>query len=125
LDQSAFGVSRKYLLREISKQSCSFAELNSGFGFIRTGAKALQIGPVIAETEKTFHHIIQLITCDFLKNQNYRIFWDIPDQNLTARRWAEKNGFTIQRTLTRMYLGSNASAGNPHMQYAIASPDLG
>ena len=125
LDQSAFGVSRKHLLGEISHQSCSFAEVKSGFGFIRTGAKALQIGPVIAETERNFHHIIQLIAYGFLKNQNYRIFWDIPDQNLTARCWAEKNGFTIQRTLTRMFLGSNPYAGNPRMQYAIASPDLG
>ena len=125
LDQSAFGVSRKQLLREIAAQSCSFAEMKSGFGFIRTGAKALQIGPVIAETEAAFYQVIQLLMHHFLEDEKYRIFWDIPDQNLIARRWAGMNGFTIQRTLTRMYLGSNAYAGKQHMQYAIASPDLG
>lgn len=131
LEQDSFGVSRGLLLREIARQSyacvtsCCQMESPAGFGFIRPGANALQIGPVVAESVEAFHRVIQTLTQDFLTQRTYRIYWDIPDQNLAAVNWAQQKGFKIQRKLTRMYLGSNPTIGKPDRCFAVASPDLG
>ena len=131
LDDQAFGVSRNHLLLEFRLQNPPFikttqnAENTNAFGFIRRGDIALQMGPIVASSDEAFQQLIENIAHEKLQDRSSRFFWDIPDQNKTATNWAKQNGFRIQRTLTRMYLGSNNTPGNPLMQYAIASPELG
>jgi hypothetical protein len=54
-----------------------------------------------------------------------KLYWDIPDENGAAVQQARARGFTAQRTLTRMYLGANATPGDPQRQFAIAGPEIG
>ena len=42
-----------------------------------------------------------------------------------TRELIRRRGFTVQRTLTRMFLGNNAHPGNPELVFGISSPEKG
>jgi len=127
-DSAVFGVSRQRLVPVLARQSRAAFVLESapgqvaGYGLMRSGARALYLGPVVAASADTARHLVQalLTRCD-----GERIFWDIPDQNTAAMEWASRHGFTAQRSLTRMYLGENLAPGDPRRQFALAGPEIG
>jgi ribosomal protein S18 acetylase RimI-like enzyme len=131
IDTAAFGVSRRRLLAELGKQSRGALVAESetgdpiGHGRLRQGARAFHLGPVVARSAETAIAIIEALLTRHVAGADGKIFWDIPDQNTAAVAWAGEHGFTIQRTLTRMYLGDNTAPGDPRMQFAISAPELG
>lgn len=128
LDAEAFGVSRHRIIQALAHQSLSVLVLESepgrmaGYGLLRKGSRAMQLGPVVAASADSGISLIQALVAHSLGD---RIFWDIPHKNTAATEWAEQQGFIVQRSLTRMYLGENSAAGDPQKQFALAGPELG
>jgi hypothetical protein len=89
---------------------------------LRRGARAFYLGPVTATSAEAGIALVKALTA---QGGAGRVFWDIPDLNAAAVGWAERHGFTVQRSLTRMWLGENSSPGDPRQQFALAAPELG
>ena len=128
LDASAFGVNRRSLLQALAVQCRQALVLRSecgdtkGYGLLRDGSRALYLGPVVADSADS---AIRLARAFLEKSDGKAIFWDIPDRHRAAVAWAEANGFTAQRSLTRMFLGENTTPGSPENIFAIAGPEIG
>jgi ribosomal protein S18 acetylase RimI-like enzyme len=128
LDAAAFGVSRQELVQALAQQSCGGLVLESesgglaGYGLLRTGSQALYLGPVTAVSAQAGLHLIEGLLA---QSEGQKIFWDIPDANTAAVSYAEQSGFSVQRPLTRMFLGENFAAGEPQHQFALAAPETG
>jgi ribosomal protein S18 acetylase RimI-like enzyme len=128
LDSSAFGVSRRELMMALAQQSSCALTYESqpgtpaGCGMLRQGARALYLGPISAASAEAGIALIEALMGQGCAG---RVFWDIPDANAAAVGWAEQHGFSVQRTLTRMWLGDNLWPGNPREQFALAGPELG
>jgi hypothetical protein len=128
LDSRAFGVSRRELLIALAQQSFSALAYESqpdaptGCGMMRQGARAFYLGPISANSAEAGIALVEALTG---QGRAGRVFWDIPDPNEAAVGWAERHGFSVQRTLTRMWLGDNRSPGNPRVQFALAGPEVG
>jgi ribosomal protein S18 acetylase RimI-like enzyme len=127
-DARAFGASRRKLILDLARQCrCaltyeSHPGFPTGYGLLRPGAQASYLGPVAATSPE---HGIALIEALRAQGGSGRVFWDIPDLNTVAISLAARRGFRVQRSLTRMWLGDNCSAGNPLEQFALAGPELG
>jgi GNAT superfamily N-acetyltransferase len=128
IDAEAFGVSRNRVLQALAHESLSALILESkpgrivGYGLLRGGSRAMQIGPVVATSSHSGIHLIEALLLD---SRGQRIFWDIPHRNTAAIDWAKHQSFTVQRSLTRMYLGENSMPGDPQKHFALAGPELG
>jgi GNAT superfamily N-acetyltransferase len=128
LDAAAFGVSRQTLLEVLAGQSRRAFILETalgpaaGYGFIRPGARATYLGPIVATSAQAG---LQLVEALLAGSAGERVFWDIPDANTAAAAWARQHGFTQQRMLTRMHLGQNSAPSDPRQQFALAGPEVG
>ena len=124
LDAKAFGVSRQFLLQRLRRGSrralVHRKEGNDGYGILREGSLARYLGPVAALPQCGASLVKAL-----LGQSNGLIYWDIPDPNVQAVALAKDLGFTPQRRLMRMFLGTNQSGGNPSCYFGIADPALG
>ena len=128
LDAGAFGVSRRELMGQLVEQSrCALVlETEKGqvaaCGLLRGGAEALYLGPISGASANAGLRLVEEL---LNSSHGSKVIWDIPDDNAAAVAWAKQEGFTEQRTLTRMYLGENRAPGDPRMQFAIGGPELG
>jgi hypothetical protein len=61
----------------------------------------------------------------FRRVSGRRVFVDVLDPNQPAVDLIRRQGFTVQRTLTRMFLGRNAHPGDPRLVFGISSPEKG
>jgi GNAT superfamily N-acetyltransferase len=128
LDSAAFGVSRRTVIQALARQSlCGLVfETAPGqiaaYGLLRSGAKALYLGPVVAIEPDLG---VTLINALLASCQGQPVFWDIPDQNDMITAWARQTGFIWQRSLTRMMLGDTNPSGNPRIVIALAGPEIG
>jgi predicted N-acetyltransferase YhbS len=128
LDVEAFGTSRKKVLEPLLKQAqCALVSETEcgrieGYGLLREGSAACYLGPVVVESCDA---AIQLLNALLPAAEKRKVYWDIPDQNGAAVELAKEHDFMPQRTLTRMYLGENATPGDPQRQFAIAGPEIG
>ena len=128
LDVAAFGVARDRLAEALARQSRFALVLETalgrlaGYGFIRPGARAAYLGPVVATSDAAG---LQLVQALLATSGGEKVFWDIPDANTAAVAWARQHGFTQQRNLTRMVLGENTASGRPQQQFALAGPEVG
>jgi len=127
LDREAFGVARPAVLQTLLR-GCRQAfvhETNAGlagFGMIREGVHAHQLGPLIAETPRSAALLAKaLLACA----EGKPIFWDIPDVNFDAAVLAKSFGFAAERHWMRMFLGPNTSSGAAGRYFAIADPSIG
>jgi GNAT superfamily N-acetyltransferase len=123
LDQAATGARRENLLRRLIESSSRSRVYESGnqitgFGIVRPGSLASYLGPLVARDPSHAQKIAQALAAG-------KTFCDLPDANKAAVTWAQSNGFTAQRTLTRMYLGENIKPSAADTYFAIAAPDLG
>ena len=57
--------------------------------------------------------------------QGSPVYFNIPDQNVTAVNFIEQAGFARQRPFIRMFLGDNPNPGAPLHHYSIAEPAIG
>jgi hypothetical protein len=94
----------------------------AGYGLLRPGARALYLGPVVTRSTPL---ALRLLGALLEHSNGDTVFWDIPDQNTSAVEWAKQQGFTPQRSLTRMYLGQNTAPGDAQKQIALAGPEIG
>ena len=94
----------------------------AGYGLLREGSSALYLGPVVAVSADAGARLVDAL---LEHAEGRKVYWDMPDENATAVQQAGARGFTPQRTLIRMYLGENATPGDPQRQFAIAGPELG
>ena len=128
LEAAAFGVSRQRLLAALASQSLAALVIESesgevvGYGFLRPGARALYLGPVVADSAEAGLCLVEALMA---RSEGQIIFWDIPDPNTSAVAWAQEHGLTRQRPLTRMFLGQNVAPGRPCQQFALAGPEVG
>ena len=128
LDAEAFGAERPSVLRSLSGRNpdLCFALRNgsalAGFIIARQGANAMQIGPWVARDAAAAERL--LIAC-FCRMIGRRVFVDVVAPNIPANSLIKRYGFTVQRTLTRMFLGENAHPGRPPWVFGISSPEKG
>jgi GNAT superfamily N-acetyltransferase len=128
LDRVAFGIARHKILPALAAQSRHALVFESepgrieAYGMMRDGTRAVYLGPVAAATSELGMSLIEALLA---RCPGEPIYWDIPDGNSSATDWAKQAGFTVQRSLTRMVLGQNATPGDPGKQIALAGPELG
>ncbi len=108
LDRRATGTDRSRLIRRLyAEQPSNFrvvAERDeiAGYGTFRAGSRASHVGPVVATSAGAGIAVYERVISQCGRG---RLFLDIPLENRPAVRWAETNGLTIQRHLTRMRKG--------------------
>lgn len=128
LDRKAFGANRGSLLAALGTESLlartveGSGSTGEGFGFVRRGSRMAYLGPVVGGTADAGLHVIEVLLNELSASA---VYWDIPEPNEPARRWAEQHGFVPERRLTRMFLGPNLNPGDPLLQFALAAPELG
>lgn len=127
LDQQAFGVPRKAMLKALAHGSAhALVHLEQGevkgYGLLRPGTRAHYIGPVVAATARIGCQLVRHLAA---QAPGQPIFWDILDDNAEALQVAKSLDFTPQRPLLRMFRGSNPWPGDPKRQFAIADPSTG
>lgn len=128
LDKAAFGVSRQSMLERLARDSSAVLVQTSeagritGFGMLRPGARAVFLGPVVADSAEAGALLVQALGASVAGRP---VYWDVPEANAPAIELAKSYGFTPQRPLSRMVLGENKNPGQPQLQFAIADPAIG
>ena len=128
LDARAFGAERATVLRSLSGRNpeLCFAVRDStslaGFLVAREGASAVQVGPWIARDPSVAERLLLALS---QRVGARRVFVDVVAPNAPANAMIRTHAFTVQRTLTRMFLGENAYPGDPRLVFGISSPEKG
>jgi ribosomal protein S18 acetylase RimI-like enzyme len=128
LDGIAFGAERAAVLQSLSQRNpelCFALRDGAGIaGFIiaREGAGAVQVGPWIARDPVVAERLLRAL---FRRLTGRRVFVDVVEPNGPANALIQAEGFSVQRTLTRMYLGKNLHPGEPRLVFGISSPEKG
>ncbi len=126
-DRQVFGADRESVLEWIWNGAPSYAfvveEKNQvkGYCFGRQGHLFGQIGPVVAQD---LDSAINLVSAA-LRNCPGPAILDVLSHAQEWVRWLSSIGFVEQRSLVRMYRGSNAFPGEPKKQFAILGPEFG
>jgi GNAT superfamily N-acetyltransferase len=94
----------------------------SGYLIARQGASAVQIGPWIACDSVTAENLWRAVSA---RIAGKRTFVDVPAPNSAGVALMQRNGFTVQRTLTRMFFGQNTHPGTPGQIYSTGGPEKG
>jgi GNAT superfamily N-acetyltransferase len=127
-DCKIFGGDRKLLLKWMFVGAPQYAfiikEKNEVLGYClgRHGHNSNHIGPVVA---KDFAIAKDLVAAALNNNPNQSIILDALHFDQEWMKWLISIGFTKQRSLIRMYHGSNRFAGVPEKQFAILGPEFG
>jgi GNAT superfamily N-acetyltransferase len=128
LDERAFGVSRKELLKTLLQDSCVAPALDidattqslRGFGLARPGARASYIGPVVGVDRDVCLRLVD----GLLQQLAGPVFVDVANGARGREELMTQRGFVRQRCLTQMSLGHQTTR-TPEMVFAIAGPELG
>jgi GNAT superfamily N-acetyltransferase len=120
LDREAFGVDRAFLLRDLAETNPPFLS-NGGYAMTRPGARAMYLGPCIAETRDTAR---QLVEKCFAAQTPQEWFWDLIPSNGAAVSLATEYGFSAVRKLTRMVKGQ-LGRGRESLIYAAGGFEIG
>jgi predicted N-acetyltransferase YhbS len=129
LDAAVFGVGRGHLLRPLAAGSvrvlvCDAGGVSGidGFGMLRAGSRASYLGPVVAGSDASGLALVRALLGAAAAGP---VYWDIPDDNAAAVASARGLGFGRQRDLIRMFLGVNATPGDPRRMFGILGPEMG
>lgn len=127
LDAQAFCADRRALiagLRVRLPQAALVAERAgriTGFLLGRDGRIANDLGPCVADSEKTAVALL----ASALKAVPAPVFLDMPAQHAAVGEWLRAAGFTLQRPYTRMLLNRREPFNDVERLFAIAGPELG
>jgi GNAT superfamily N-acetyltransferase len=128
LDTAAFGAHRVNLLNVLIGQQpdlmlvAAADNLVVGYGLARPGRLHGYIGPVVAGRMC----VAKRLVTDLAKLLKQRtILLDCTALNPAWCCWLEDSGLQVQRRLTRMYLGTNDSPGDPNRVYALSGFETG
>lgn len=119
LDFRAFGADREALLLRLGRSSQTLTTVD-GYAMRREGQKTAFLGPCVARTPAAAEQLIRAA----LRHDEGHWFWDILRENADAVRLARKLGFTVHRTLVRMFRGEPLR-GKEEWIYALAGFELG
>jgi GNAT superfamily N-acetyltransferase len=126
LDRTVTRTDRRKLLPRLATEfPGSFRAVRRGDrleGFLgaRPGARALQIGPCLAEGTAG----LPLLDDARHRYGGSRVYMDVPAGNEPAARWAEDAGLTVQRRLLRMCYGP-ALDEQVNMLWCSSGPEMG
>lgn len=124
LDARAFGAERRFLIDSLFARAAAHAFTSadgSGFVLARPGRIATQIGPLVADNERT----AQALLAAALASVAGPAFLDIADRAADLAAGLRRRGFTVQRPFLRMALGCNAPYGDPARLFVAAGPEFG
>lgn len=124
LDAGAFGARRPLLISDFLGRPGTRSvmhENGDGFALIRDGRRALQAGPVVANSQDAAVTLLDLL----LESVSQSVFVDVPAIWSGLGDWLTKRGFTIQRSFARMALHRPAPFGHPEHLFAVAGPEFG
>jgi GNAT superfamily N-acetyltransferase len=128
LDRELFGADRRGLLQSLADDSPDLVFVRSsaaqvtGYGFGRRGTRADHLGPWMAHDEKTADSVLT----SFLNQSDRPLsFVDCLPSSPWATRLVEARGFSLSRSLTRMYRGSNVVQDPEHLFGAIVGFEFG
>lgn len=126
LDAQALGIARPDVLADLLDREGSRCVRNGlGFGLVRAGRTAHQIGPLLAASERTAATLLQAAA----RGIAGRIFIDVPDHRQFMAQALRDAGFTPQRGFARMAFATRpdttAPTGQPAFIHAIAGPEFG
>jgi GNAT superfamily N-acetyltransferase len=128
-DHEVFGADRGALLRRLWQEGpryCFVARSGSqihGYCLGRAGSRAHYAGPWVAEPGS--EAAAALLRSLLLQVQGQPVYVDVRRDCTQAKQTLSEAGFSLQRTLTRMYLGTDPCAGLPGFVCGIAGPELG
>ncbi|HEX6069067.1 MAG TPA: GNAT family N-acetyltransferase [Longimicrobiaceae bacterium] len=128
LDREVFGADRSALLRSVAADAPDLVQVIrgpadlAGYALGRRGRIADHLGPWVAHDEDVAERLLD----GFLaRSRRGRIFVDRTLLCPWSGALLEARGFRFARPLTRMFRGSNASAGRPALQGGVLGPEFG
>jgi GNAT superfamily N-acetyltransferase len=127
LDRRATGTDRQGLLRHLwehgpqSMLALEGATRLAGYAAFRNGARAFQIGPIVARSDEAGRALADA-ALGHLAGQ--RVFVDIAQDHVGATRWAQERGLQVQRKLVRMFRGRPVQETHPWL-WASSGPENG
>jgi GNAT superfamily N-acetyltransferase len=127
LDAEAFGAPRAWLLESLAARSSGFAAVLERGGRIdgavlgRQGRVASQIGPIVARDEAAGIALLRYAAA----RVDGAVFIDTLDQHAALAAAIEAEGFSKQRTYTRMAWRTDVIPGDRARYFAAAGPELG
>lgn len=134
LDRPAFGANRMPLLRLLSRrlpQAAWVAEKGGvlrGYLLGRDGRTALQLGPLVADDDRTALALLQaaLPAVGATAAASGRdVIVDLRDPCRGIAAWLQGVGFEAERPFTRMVRGGGAPPGDAARLVLMAGPELG
>jgi GNAT superfamily N-acetyltransferase len=128
LDATALGVPRQRwlsgMLQNVFRGVVSeTAGQITGFGLLREGARALYLGPIVATNPAETAGIIAALLSQCAPQR--LVFWDVPERNTPAVRFARELQFKQQRSLVRMFRGQSPLLADLARLFGIAGPEVG
>lgn len=123
-DARAFGAERALLLGSFLGRAPDHAfVLEDGGGFVlaRPGRVALQIGPLVAESEADAKRLLEAA----VGAAQGPVFLDLADRWESLAAWLQAQGFARQRPFLRMAHGRDVPFGNPARLFVAAGPEFG
>ena len=118
MDAAAFGADRRFLLDGFLSRpgSAAFGSAD-GFAILRTGARAMQVGPVVGDGPALMLGAVGAATG--------RVFVDVLEAGAALGPALARRGFRVQRGFTRMALGRAVLPGDPARLLVAAGPEFG
>lgn len=126
LDAQALGIARPAVLADLLEREGSHCIRNGlGFGLVRAGRRAHQIGPLLSADE----HAAATLAHNAARGIAGPVCIDVPDGRAVMAEALRAAGFTPQRGFARMALATRqnttAPTGQPAFIHAIAGPEFG
>ncbi len=128
LDRQAFAADRSPLVSVLAEQQPDLALVAVdgrevvGYGLARPGRLYGYLGPIIAKRMS----VAQRLALELAGRLSQRTV--LLDTTALDERWCEwlqGSGLTVQRRLTRMYLGTNDASGDPRRVYGLSGLETG
>ncbi|WP_309228539.1 GNAT family N-acetyltransferase [Roseomonas sp. KE2513] len=122
LDVAAFGADRHFLMAELLGRAPANAfALDNGFVLARPGRAALQIGPLVAESEAGAARLLDAA----LAAAQGPVLLDLADRWTGLAAHLRARGLAPERPYNRMALDRAEPFGDPARLFIVAGPELG
>lgn len=123
LDAGAFGCERRFLLEDFLQRpkTRAFTLGDRGFLLARRGHCAMQLGPLVAQTQADALRLLETSLGSF----GGPLFLDVREQCTDIAMWLESRGFRRQRPFQRMAFGRTQAFGDPRRLMVATGPEFG